>query len=61
MISFNRKNQIRTGVNDISYVIFYIDLTKRKLLPGPSGPGNLEELKKFRYGLRHFEISEHCG
>ena len=31
MISFNRKNQIRTGVNDISYVIFYIDLTKRKL------------------------------
>ena len=31
MISFNRKNQIRTGVNDISYVIFYIDLTKLKL------------------------------
>ena len=31
MISFNRKNQIRTGVNEISYVILYIDLTKRKL------------------------------
>ena len=31
MISFNRKKQIRTGVNDISYVIFHIDLTKRKL------------------------------
>ena len=31
MISFKRKNQIRTVVNDISYVIFYIDLTKRKL------------------------------